>query len=234
MRYLMVKRIKHNRKQTDCFMERTIEVIETQKIIAVIRLDDLSQAVPMCHALVHGGIRALEFTLTNAHAVDAVREVITALPQIASKTVIIGVGSATTPEQVKAAVDAGAQFVVSPHVDERVIKATVQAQVVAIPGALTPTEMMVAHHAGAHFVKVFPAPVFGPDYLKRVLAPLPHLKLMPSGGINRQNIVAYLDNGAVACGVGGDLIDPQIVAERDWNSLAERAHEFVMRVKRNA
>lgn len=208
----------------------SLNVMQDAKIIAVIRLDDLSQAQALCRALVNGGIRALEFTLTNPAAIDTMSAVIDGMSEIQNGDVIIGMGSALSAEQAQASMAAGAQFIVSPHVDLGVIEATLAEDTLVVPGAMSPTEMMLAHHAGAQVVKVFPAPFFGPTYLKTVLAPLPFLKLMPSGGVTLDTINEYLDCGAIACGVGSALVNPTLIKAERWGDIQQLAEQFVAKV----
>lgn len=194
------------------------------RIVAVIRLDDLSQAVRLSEVLIEGGITALEFTLSNPDAIQALATVAKVLPTLES--VQLGLGSVTNPDDVQRAVDAGASFIVSPHTNPAILKACQAHGVLGIPGALTPTEIMHAVDLGAPIVKVFPASTFGPKYFKDILAPLPHLKLIPTGGVNLDNLQAYLKNGAVAVGVGGNLVDSKLIAAGDWDTLLTQARQY--------
>ncbi len=196
------------------------------RVIAIVRLDDLSAAIDLSRALLAGGIRALEFTLTNPDAIQAMREVKDALPEFARGEAVIGLGTVLNPEQARASIEAGTQFIVSPTTNLQTMEVCRQMNVAVMPGAFTPTEILAAWEAGASAVKVFPARSLGPGYFKDVREPLPFLRLIPTGGIDRDNLGAYLKAGAFAVGVGGNLIHKQLVAEHHWTALTERAREF--------
>ncbi|MCY3798901.1 MAG: bifunctional 4-hydroxy-2-oxoglutarate aldolase/2-dehydro-3-deoxy-phosphogluconate aldolase [Chloroflexi bacterium] len=200
-----------------------LEIISTNKLVAIVRLDDLSIAKELSNALIDGGIRAIEFTLTNRDAVAAIAEI----RQLADDSVAIGAGSVISAEQVWAVADAGAQFVVSPVWKHEVSSACREIDLPFMPGAFTPTEILHAWERGASLVKVFPANHLGKRYIKDVLAPLPHLRLMPTGGVNADNMREFLDNGAFALGVGSSLINNEAVADRDWDSLRINARRYV-------
>lgn len=201
-------------------------LIGRHKLIAIVRVNDLSGAVDLARALLDGGLRAIEFTLTNPEAINAVRAVKVALPEFERGEAAIGLGSVLQPDQARAAIEAGAQFIVSPTTNYRTIEVCKSLNVPVIPGAFTPTEILAAWEAGASAVKVFPARSVGPTYLKDVREPLPFLRLIPTGGIDLDNLAAYLKAGAFAVGVGGKLADRQLIAARDWAALADRARAF--------
>jgi len=203
-----------------------LDNMEKHRIVAIVRLDDLSTARHITEALVEGGIRAIEFTLTNPDAVPT----IAAMRKSVDERVAIGAGSVTTPEQVRAVADAGAQFVVSPVSKRDVIAACLERELPAMPGAFTPTEIQQAWEWGASVVKVFPANHLGMRYIKDVKAPLPHLRLMPTGGVTVDNIREFLDIGAVAVGVGSSLINNDAVADRDWKRLRENAGRYARQI----
>ncbi len=203
-----------------------LEILERHKIVAIVRLDDLSTARQITEALVEGGIRAIEFTLTNPDAVST----IAAMRQSVDATVAIGAGSVIKPDQVRAVADAGAQFVVSPVSKRDVIAACLERELPAMSGAFTPTEIQQAWEWGASVVKVFPANHLGRRYIKDLKAPLPHLRLMPTGGVHADNLREFLDQGAFAVGVGSSLINNDAVADRDWKRLRENAQGYVARL----
>ncbi len=203
-----------------------LEVIAQNKIVAIVRLDDLSTARHITDALLEGGIRAIEFTLTNPDAVAT----IAAARQSVDSTVAIGAGSVISPAQVGAVADAGAQFVVSPVSKRDVIAACLERELPAMPGAFTPTEIQQAWEWGASVVKVFPANHLGKRYIKDVMAPLPHLRLMPTGGVHAGNIREFLELGAFAVGVGSSLINNDAVADRNWRQLRENAETYVQQL----
>lgn len=203
-----------------------LDIIEKHKIVAIIRLDDLSQAHALTSALIEGGIRALEFTLTNADAVKTIE----AMRKAFDDTVAIGAGSVITTEQVQQVADAGGEFIVSPIVKADVIARCNQLFLPTMPGAYTPTEIQSAWEMGASVVKIFPATRLGPAYIKDILAPLPHLKLMPTGGIDATNMQDYLDKGAFGVGIGSSLTDKTIIANNDWSALTALARTFTSQI----
>lgn len=207
-------------------MTSVLDILAKHKIVAIVRLDDLSTAEFIADALIEGGIRTIEFTLTNPDAVAT----IAAIRQQVDASVAIGAGSVISSEQVWAVADAGAQFVVSPVWKREFNTACHECDLPFMPGAFTPTEIQHAWEWGASVVKVFPANHLGPRYLKDVLAPLPHLRLMPTGGVNLDNIRDWLDHGAFALGVGSSLINNDAVADRDWERLRQNARRYVDRL----
>lgn len=200
-----------------------LEIIAVHKLVAIVRLDDLSIARELAQALIDGGIRAIEFTLTNPDAVATISDI----RQEIDDSVAIGAGSVISAEQVWAVADAGAQFVVSPVWKRAVNSACREVDLPFMPGAFTPTEILRAWEWGASAVKVFPANHLGRRYIKDVLAPLPHLRLMPTGGVNLDNMREFLDYGAFALGVGSSLINNEAVADRDWGRLRDDARRYV-------
>lgn len=200
-----------------------LERIAEHKIVAIVRLDDLSTAQYISAALIEGGIGAIEFTLTNPDAAATIAR----MRQFVDDAAVIGAGSVITAEQVRAAADAGSQFVVSPVSKAAVIHACTALGLPVMPGAFTPTEIQQAWEWGASVVKVFPANHLARGYIKDLLAPLPHLRLMPTGGVRVDNIGAFLDDGAFALGVGSALINNQAVADHNWDRLRLQAQQFV-------
>jgi 2-dehydro-3-deoxyphosphogluconate aldolase/(4S)-4-hydroxy-2-oxoglutarate aldolase len=203
------------------------QAIEEAGIVAIVRLDDLDSAVPLTEALLAGGVRAIEFTFTNRLAGRAIEDVRKALGERA----LVGAGSVLDAETARAALLAGAQFVVTPTLEEDVIRTCARYGVPTAIGAFTPTEILRAWQAGATFVKVFPASVGGPRYLKDVLGPLPQVKLVPTGGVSLENAADFLRAGAVAVAVGSNLVDAKTVAAGDWSTLSARAERLVAAVQ---
>ena len=206
---------------------KAIDQILTHKIVAIIRLDDYDRAVEVARALVGGGIPALEFTLTGRGAIEAIAAVRKALGDAAC----VGVGSVLQPEQAHAAIESGAQFVVTPAVRKQVIAACVNRGTLVLSGGFTPTELLEAYEAGSELVKLFPAQQGGPRYLKDVLAPLPFLKLVPTGGVSPDNARDYLAAGAVALGMGGNLVSKQAVAAGDFGRITATAQASVAAIR---
>ena len=204
-----------------------IEQILAKKIIAVVRLEDYTRAVDVARALAAGGITVLEFTLTGRGAIEAVSATRKAL----GNSVCVGVGTVLKAEDAQAAIDAGAEFVVTPSVRRQVIEACVKRQTLVLGGGLTPTELLDAYEAGAELVKVFPARLGGPKFIKDVLAPLPFLKVVPTGGVSPENAPEFLEAGAVAVGIGGNLVSNKLVAAGAFDQITETAQACVQAVQ---
>lgn len=198
---------------------QTVQKLTNEGVAAVIRLDDAERLLPAAEALLEGGIRVLEVTMTTPDALRMIEKLSAAFAPEA----LIGVGSVLDAETAHAAIDAGAQFVVSPVLKSAIIDAAHQRDGAALPGAFTPTEIQHAYELDADLVKVFPASLLGPGYLRSVQAPLPHLKLMPTGGITPANVGDWLEAGARAVGVGSALLDTRAVAEENYAALTENA-----------
>jgi 2-dehydro-3-deoxyphosphogluconate aldolase/(4S)-4-hydroxy-2-oxoglutarate aldolase len=191
--------------------------------IAVIRLDAEADAQALGEALLEGGVTVLEVTLTSPGALELIR----ALAELFPDDALVGVGSVLSAEAARSAIEAGASFVVSPVLDEGVIAAAHNADVPAFAGAFSPTELQRAHQLGADFIKVFPADVVGMSYFKSVLAPLPHLRLVPTGGVTLDNAGDWLRAGAAAVGVGSALVDKTAIAERRFGVLTDNARRLM-------
>jgi 2-dehydro-3-deoxyphosphogluconate aldolase / (4S)-4-hydroxy-2-oxoglutarate aldolase len=189
------------------------------RIVAIVRLEHYDSAVEVAQALREGGITAVEFTLTGTGASRAISACRTAL----GDSMLVGVGTVLDAAAADETIDAGAQFVVTPALRPAVIAASRARGVPVLCGALTPSEALTAHELGAAMVKIFPARAFGPSYIKDLLAPLPFLKLVPTGGISAENARAYLSAGAVAVGIGGNLVSAQAVAAGDWGAIRSAA-----------
>jgi len=194
------------------------QILET-KVVAVVRLDNYNRAVDVARALAAGGINVLEFTLTGQGAIEAV----SATRQALGDAFCVGVGTVLSPEQAEAAIDAGAQFMVTPALRRQVIATCVKRQTLILCGGLTPTELLEAHEAGAELVKVFPADLGGPKFIKSVLAPMPFLKMVPTGGVSPENARDYLAAGAVAVGIGGNLVSNKLVAAEAFDQITATA-----------
>ena len=190
-------------------------------IIPVIRADSPEQIMPACQALVEGGITALEITLTVPSALACIREASERFAQRA----LTGAGSVTTPEACRAVIEAGANFVVTPIMRPEIARVAAAAGRVVILGAFTPTEAQSAFEAGADLVKIFPA--IGPDFIRALRGPLPHLKIIPTGGVTLENAPEFLAAGCVALGIGSNLISPRILRERNWAELTRLAAQYV-------
>jgi 2-dehydro-3-deoxyphosphogluconate aldolase/(4S)-4-hydroxy-2-oxoglutarate aldolase len=195
-------------------------------LVSIFRADSPAGVVDAAKALVQGGVNVFEVTMTTPNALEAIAMARKALGDSA----LVGVGSVIDAETARRAGEAGAQFVVSPVFKPEVIAASHQAGMPAMPGCLTPTEILTATQAGADVVKVFPADHFGPSFFKNVLAPLPHLKLMPTGGVKLDNVGEWFAAGAVALGVGSALVKKEFLKNQDWAGLTQLARQFAAAV----
>ena len=205
---------------------RTLQLIERGGVVPVVRLPDLSRAVDLAQALLDGGVTAVELTMTSPGALEALSLLRERVPAFAQGAAALGMGSVLSREMAAAAIENGAQFVVAPTLDLPTVSCCVEREVPVMPGAFTPTEIQTAWLAGAAVVKVFPATRLGPDYFKDVLAPLPHLKLMPTGGVGLKNAGEFIRAGAVAVGVGSALVRKDWVADGNWPAVTEQARRF--------
>lgn len=199
-----------------------VERVRALGAVAVIRMKDPEKLLHVVEAFAEGGVRAIEVTMTVPGAIEMIRRVAARF----GDDVVLGVGSVLTPETATEAVAAGARYVVTPVMKPAVVAAAHAAGAAAMPGAMTPTECQAAHEAGADVVKVFPADVVGMPFFKAVLAPLPHLKLMPTGGVTLDNAGDWLRAGAVAVGVGGALVDPKAIEGGDYARLSDNARRL--------
>ena len=187
--------------------------------VAVVRMADAGRLVRVAEAIAKGGVTAIEVTMTTPNALAVIEDVARAL----GDAVVVGVGSVLDADTARQAVDAGARYVVSPVFKPEIIAESHRLGVPAMPGCFTPTEILAATEAGADTVKVFPADVLGMPFFKGVLAPMPHLKLMPTGGVSLTNAGDWVRAGAVAVGVGSALLDKQAIAAGDYAALTRHA-----------
>ncbi|QXD14104.1 bifunctional 4-hydroxy-2-oxoglutarate aldolase/2-dehydro-3-deoxy-phosphogluconate aldolase [Rhodocaloribacter litoris] len=190
--------------------------------VAVVRMADAQRLLRVAEALHEGGITAIEITMTTPDALAVIEEVAGAM----GDEVQVGVGSVLSAEVARQAIDAGARYVVSPVFKPEVVAEAHRHDVPAMPGCFTPTEILAATEAGADLVKVFPADVVGMPFFKAVLAPMPHLKLMPTGGVTLENAGDWIRAGAVAVGVGSALLDKAAIAAGDYAVLIENARKL--------
>ena len=193
-----------------------------RKISAIVRTDDQSVAEQAMAAAVEGGFSVIEFTLNTPGALELITQF-----RSTDESLLVGAGTVMTPQAAKEAVNAGAQFIVSPVCDSAVIREAGEMGVVSIPGTQTPTEMQHAHETGADFVKLFPAPPNVAEYIRYVLGPQPHLKIFPTSGVNLDNMLEVLEAGAAGVGFVGPLFDPQLMRNRNFDDIRERAEKIV-------
>jgi 2-dehydro-3-deoxyphosphogluconate aldolase/(4S)-4-hydroxy-2-oxoglutarate aldolase len=204
--------------------ETTQQIIERIGLIPVLRAKNLAQGRAAVEAMVAGGVTVVEVTMTVPGAVDLLKE----LKKEYGAKLLLGSGTVTTAEQAQATIDAGAEFVVSPSLHPDVIAVTKKNGKVSCPGALTPTEAITAWNAGADYVKIFPcSAVGGASYLKALLAPFPHLKLIPTGGVTLQTAESFLKAGARALGVGSDLVNLAAIDAGKPETITETARAYL-------
>lgn len=201
--------------------------IKTERAVAVIRTDSIERALRAAEAAVAGGFRSIEITFSFGEAAKAIETLV----ENNERDLLVGAGTILTPEQVREAVGAGARFLVSPCVLPEVIEAAHELQVAVIPGAFTPTEIYTAHSLGADIVKIFPALKFGPEYLKAVRGPLPHIPIMPTSGVDASNVADWFRAGAVAVGAVSSVFDPILIQNGDWDEITRRARDFINAVR---
>ncbi|MCM3767627.1 bifunctional 4-hydroxy-2-oxoglutarate aldolase/2-dehydro-3-deoxy-phosphogluconate aldolase [Neobacillus niacini] len=200
-----------------------IEFLKKHPIVAVIRGATPDNIVPIANALNKGGVKVLEITAETPKVMEMIEKVADEL----SDEVLVGAGTVLDPETARAAILAGSKFIVSPSLNVETIKMTKRYGVVSIPGALTPTEILTAYEHGADMIKVFPVNAFGPSYIKNIQGPFPHVPLMVTGGIDTSNVKDYLNGGAIAVGVGSNLVNPKkLHHEEDFLALTQRAIEY--------
>ncbi|MEM5008715.1 bifunctional 4-hydroxy-2-oxoglutarate aldolase/2-dehydro-3-deoxy-phosphogluconate aldolase [Priestia megaterium] len=202
--------------------------IKENGVVAVIRGAKPDNILPIAQALRDGGVKTLEITVETP-------KVLTLIEQVSSEMgneVIVGAGTVLDSETARAVIMAGAKFVFSPTVSIETIRMTKRYGVVSIPGALTPSEILTAYENGADIIKVFPADVFGPKYLKDLKGPLPHIPLMPTGGINLDNLAEYIGAGAIAVGIGSNLVNTRKpINEVALKDLRETASLYVKAIQ---
>ncbi len=200
--------------------------LEASRIVAILRRTDADAAVATAQALLAGGVDCLEVTCDSPGAFDMLRAIAAEL----GEQVLLGAGTVLDGEMARAALDAGARFLVSPHLDVDLVQGLAERGVPWLPGAFTATEILSAWRAGAVAVKVFPAGGVGPGYIKDMLGPLRHIPLLPTGGVTLDNAAAFVSAGAWGLGMGSALVDSRLVAERRFDELQERARRLVRSV----
>lgn len=210
-----------------------IQAIREQKLIAIVRGAAPEQCLSIARALYEGGFRLMEITYDQKHPEtwEATAQAIGAVANSFAGKMFVGAGTVTCEDLVELTYKYGGQFVISPDVNPAVIARTCELGMVSMPGALTPTEVMTAHNAGADFVKLFPAGSFGPGYLKAVKAPISHVELLAVGGIDENNIAAFLAAGAAGAGVGGKLVNPAWINAGEYDKITAAARRMVAAVR---
>lgn len=209
--------------------EKQLERVLDRGIVAVVRFSDPEPLVEVVKALADGGVTVAEVTLTVPNALEVIHEI----KQQLGNRVLLGAGTVLDPETARAALLAGAEFIVAPNLNLEVIKMCRRYDKLVMPGAFTPTEIVTAWEAGADIVKVFPAEIVGPAFFKALRGPLPHVKLMPTGGVDTATATEFLKAGAVCLGIGSQMIEPKAVAAGDFARITLLAKQYVEIVQKH-
>jgi 2-dehydro-3-deoxyphosphogluconate aldolase/(4S)-4-hydroxy-2-oxoglutarate aldolase len=197
--------------------------LRTSGVVAVIRTETPGDLVAVARALSEGGVQFVEITMTTPGALDIIRE---AVAQLKGVRVFIGAGTVLDAETARAAIIAGAQFIVGPGFDPETVRVCNTYGVVVMPGALTPQEILNAWKQGADVVKVFPADIGGPGYIKTIKEPLPQIELLPTKGIDLNTAGAFIKAGAIAVGAGSALVSKALMSAKDYARIKENAEKF--------
>jgi len=203
--------------------DKTLDEMTRTGIVAVVRAPESGRLVQVAEALCNGGVTCVEITMTTPNALEVIRAAVREIGERAC----IGVGTVLDPETARAAILAGAEFVVAPTLNEEVIRIAHRYSKPVVPGAFTPTEILRAWEAGADVVKVFPASVGGPAYFRALKGPLPHIKLSPTGGVNLNTAGEFIRAGAEFLGVGTELVAKEDVAKGNFDALRDRATQYI-------
>ena len=203
--------------------EATLKRIVDGGIVAVVRSESGASLVKVVQALAEGGVGAAEVTFTVPDAIDVIRQV----RREVGDAIVLGAGTVLDPETARAALLAGAEYIVAPTLNFDVIRLCRRYDKLVMPGAFTPTEILTAWEAGADIVKVFPAEVVGPAFFKALRGPLPQIRLMPTGGVDLTTAADFLKAGACCLGVGSQLVEPRAVAERNLDRIRELARQYI-------
>ena len=204
-----------------------LEKIKELGLLAVIRGPSPELTVKMVEALIAGGVLGIEITYSTPNAEEVVRT----LSAKFGDSIVLGMGTLTSPEQAISAKAAGANYLVSPICEENLIKAMVASGLLTMAGVLTPTELFQAYKLGADVMKIFPGSLGGPGYIKALKGPFPYIPMMPTGGVSAGNVAEWFATGVVAVGAGSELCPPQLAKEGKFDEISKRAAEFVQVVK---
>ncbi len=213
--------------------EKTSEFILENGIVTICRKLYGEDLLNLANALFEGGIKLIEVTFDQSDA-DCIRKTSEAIAMLVANLgdkMQFGAGTVLTLDQVKAAAEAGATYIISPNVDPEIIRYTKELGLTSIPGAMTPTEIVSAHQYGADIVKVFPAGYLGLKYVKDIKGPISHIPLLAAGGINEENIGEYFNAGYLGFGISGRLTDGKLIKEKNFKEFTERAKSFVKALK---
>lgn len=202
--------------------EEIKQAILDRKVLSVVRMKNPSQLIHVINALKEGGVTGIELTMTIPNAIDAIRKA----NEEFGDNILLGVGSVTDAQTALDAIDAGAKFVVSPIYKKELVDFVISKGIVIIPGGFTPTEIQTAYEQGADFVKIFPADNLGMTFIKSIKAPLPHLKVIPTGGVTLDNAIDWINHGASAVGIGSALVDNKAIEIENYAKLTENAKKL--------
>ncbi|MEK4510504.1 bifunctional 4-hydroxy-2-oxoglutarate aldolase/2-dehydro-3-deoxy-phosphogluconate aldolase [Paenibacillus sp. FSL K6-2524] len=205
-----------------------LQLLKDSGVIAVVRRPPFDQAVLITDALVAGGVQALEITVDT----DRAFELITLLKDRYKDRVLVGAGTVLNAEVAMTAIEAGADFIFSPILDEETVKVTIRSNCISIPGVMTPTEIVTGYQYGADMLKIFPGSSLGVNYIKELSAPLGHIPMMPTGGVTLENVGQFIKAGSVAVGLGGSLIDKKAVEEEQYDVITSRAQQFIKEIQK--
>lgn len=202
---------------------RVIQAVQETGIVAIVRGTGAGEIVKIAGALYEGGIRAIEVTCNTDGYLDMIRT----LTDTLGDKMLIGAGTVLSPVTAQLVIDAGAKFVLAPDFNPEVVQLVHQNQKLAVPGVTTPSEMLAAYRLGVDIVKLFPAGALGPRYLKDIRGPLNNAAIMPVGGITLDNLAEFVQAGATAFGIGGELVDKKAIAAGNFSVLTEKAKAFI-------
>ena len=209
-----------------------VKKIKEEKLIVIVRGVAEENLVPLCAALYAGGVRLVEVTFDMKEQVkpaDTARYIAT-LSKAFDGRMVIGAGTVVTVEQAKAALAGGARYLISPNTDKEIIDFASAHNLVSIPGAMTPTEIVSAYNFGADFVKIFPSDSLGLGYIKAVRAPLSHIPMLAVGGVNENNIADFLSVGISGVGVGSNIVKRELIEKKDFGGITELAKKYTSKV----
>lgn len=207
--------------------EEIVRKLVEPGIIAVVRARSQLQTAPLAKALADGGIVAVEITMTTPNALEAIRET----AELLGTSAMVGVGTVLDAQTARSAIRSGAQFVVTPVLKPQIVDAAHTAGKPILLGAYSPSEAQAAFETGCDFVKLFPADGLGAGYIRSILAPLPHLKIVPTGGVRLETMESFLKAGCAALGVGSSMITKEILERNDWERLRKNAAAYVQKIR---
>ncbi len=209
----------------------TIDFIKENKLIVIMRGLELKEALDCAKAMYDGGIRLIEVTFDRTKSEDITGEIIKALNDGFGDKICIGAGSVVTEAQLAAAKNAGAKYIISPNTNTEIIKKTKALDMVSIPGALTPTEILTAYDAGADYVKIFPISAFCESYVKDLMGPMNYINYLAVGGVNLDNMATFMKYGVCGFGVGGAIVNKTMIKNGEFDKITAMAKEYTDKIK---